>query len=107
VDILQPDIQWVGGVTATVKICHIAEAAGISVIPHGGMNDAYGQHTCFAMPAIPSGEKFVGSAPGIPLDEGYRNTPGMSIARDGILIPNDAPGFGKELTLDDIEAAAV
>ena len=107
VDILQPDIQWVGGVTATVKICHIAEAAGISVIPHGGMNDAYGQHTCFAMPAIPWGETFVGSAPGIPLDEGYRNTPGMSIARDGILIPTDAPGFGIELTLDDIEAAAV
>ena len=41
VDVLQPDIQWVGGVTATVKICHIAEAAGISVIPHGGVNDAY------------------------------------------------------------------
>ena len=56
VDIFQPDIQWVGGATAIVKICHIAEAAGISVIPHGGMNDAYGQHVCYAMPAIPWGE---------------------------------------------------
>lgn len=107
VDILQPDIQWVGGVTATVKICHIAEAAGISVIPHGGVNDAYGQHTCFAMPAIPWGETFIGTAPGIPLDEGYRNTPGMSTAKDGFLVPNDAPGFGIELSLDEIEAATI
>ena len=30
VDYLQPDIQWVCGLTATVKICHIVEAAGIA-----------------------------------------------------------------------------
>jgi L-rhamnonate dehydratase len=107
VDILQPDIQWVGGVTATVKICHIAEAAGIAVIPHGGMNDAYGQHTCYAMPNIPWGEAFVGTPPGVPLSEGTRRTPGMAIPVDGYLVPNDADGFGIELTLNDIESAAV
>ena len=106
VDYLQPDIQWVGGVTATVKICHIAEAAGIGVIPHGGMNDAYGQHTCIAMPNVPMGEFFVGSAPGVRLSEGYRRTPGMAVPKDGYLVPNDAPGFGIELTLDDIENSA-
>mgnify|MGYP003324204450 CR=1 FL=1 len=53
VDIMQPDISWVGGMTAIVKICAIAEAANISVIPHGGGNTPYGQHACFAMPAIP------------------------------------------------------
>ena len=105
-DYLQPDIQWVGGVTATVKICHIAEAAGISVIPHGGMNDAYGQHTCFAMPNIPWGEFFLGSAPGVPLREGFRGTPGMSVPDEGYLVPSDAPGFGIELTLDEVEAGA-
>ncbi len=106
VDILQPDIQWVGGVTATVKICHIAEAAGISVIPHGGMNDAYGQHVCYAMPAIPWGEFFVGSAPGVPLKDATRRTPGMAVPENGYLVPNDAPGFGIELTMKDLEAAA-
>jgi L-rhamnonate dehydratase len=35
VDIMQPDINWVGGMTALVKICAIAEASSISVIPHG------------------------------------------------------------------------
>lgn len=106
VDILQPDIQWVGGVTATVKICHIAEAAGIPVMPHGGMNDAYGQHTCFAMPNIPLGEFFVSSAPGVPLDEGLRTTPGMSLPENGFLTPSDAPGFGIEMTLAEVEAAS-
>jgi L-rhamnonate dehydratase len=105
VDILQPDIQWVGGVTATTKICHVAEAAGISVIPHGGMNDAYGQHVCYAMPSIPWGEAFVGTPPGVPLNEGGRRTPGMSLPQNGYLVPNDAPGFGIELTMEDLEAA--
>ena len=38
VDIWQPDPLWVGGVSACVRICHIAEGAGVGVIPHGGMN---------------------------------------------------------------------
>ncbi len=107
VDIFQPDIQWVGGATAVVKICHIAEAAGISVMPHMGVNDAYGQHVCYAMPAVPWGELFIGSAPGVPLDSilGFRQTPGMALPKDGMLVPSDAPGFGIELTLDQLYAA--
>ena len=31
-DILQPDIQWVGGLTACVKICNMAAAAGLEVL---------------------------------------------------------------------------
>ena len=107
VDVLQPDVPWVGGVTATVKICHIAEAAGMSVIPHCGLNDAFGQHICFAMPNIPWGEFFVSSAPGVPLIQGYRPTPGMAVPLDGFLVPSDAPGFGIELGLSDLEAAAI
>ena len=85
VDIFQPDIQWVGGATAVVKICHIAEAAGISVIPHGGMNDAYGQHVCYAMPAVPWGELSAAPPPGVPLDSvhGGRLTPGMASPKQG------------------------
>ena len=107
VDILQPDIKWVGGLTAVVKICHIAEAAGISVIPHGGMGDAYGQHAGFAMPSIPMGEFFMSTAPGVPLDEAPQRTPGVAVPQDGYLVPNDSPGFGVELTREELEAAAL
>jgi L-rhamnonate dehydratase len=36
VDILQPDPTWAGGITEMVKICALASAYGIPVIPHHG-----------------------------------------------------------------------
>ncbi|NLS78462.1 MAG: mandelate racemase/muconate lactonizing protein [Chloroflexi bacterium] len=36
VDILQPDPTWAGGLTEMVKICALASAYGIPVIPHHG-----------------------------------------------------------------------
>lgn len=101
VDILQPDINWVGGLTPIVKICAIAEAAGIAVIPHGGGNTPYGQHACYAMPAIPWTECFVASPPGVPPEEAAR-LPGMATAKNGRMRPSDAPGFGLEITAADL-----
>jgi len=106
VDIFQPDIAWVGGVTTTVKICHLAEAAGIPVIPHAAMNSPFGQHVCLAMPNIPMGEYFLGTAPGVPLRE-VTPFPGMAVPKDGVLVPHDGPGFGLGLTLDDLEMLRV
>jgi L-alanine-DL-glutamate epimerase-like enolase superfamily enzyme len=34
-DVLQPDIFWAGGISETVKICALASAYDIEVIPHG------------------------------------------------------------------------
>ena len=109
VDIFQPDVQWVGGVTAIVKICHIAEAAGISVIPHAGLNDSYGQHVCYALPSVSWGEFFPANGPGVPLGKtsSGRSTPGMSVPSNGRLVPSSAPGFGIELNLDEIKNAEV
>ena len=106
VDVFQPDIEWVGGVTAVVKICHIAEAAGISVIPHTGGGNAYGQHVGYAMPAVPWAEYLLVSPPGVPLNEAPQRTPGAAMPENGYVVPSDAPGFGIELTLDAIEAAS-
>lgn len=36
VDILQPDVTWAGGLTEMTKICALASANGIPVIPHHG-----------------------------------------------------------------------
>ena len=107
VDILQPDVKWVGGLTALVKICHIAEAAGISVIPHDGMGDCYGQHAVYAMPNIPMGEFGMITPPGVPLTEASQRTPGMSLPKNGCLVPSDATGFGIEWTREELESAAI
>jgi len=102
-DVLQPDIAWVGGLTATLRIAAIADAAGIAVIPHAGMNTPYGQHFGFAAPCAPMGEMFIGTPPGVPLAE-TRLFPGMAVPVDGRLVPSDAPGFGLGVDLDGIAA---
>ena len=107
VDILQPDIAWVGGMTASIRICHIAEAHGVSVIGHGGMNYPYGQHLAYAMPVIPWGERSEGVAPpGVPLEEMVL-LPGTPAIKDGYVKPSDAPGFGMEFDLDWLEERTV
>lgn len=107
VDIMQPDVAWVGGVTAVVRICHIAEAHGATVIGHGGMNYPYGQHLAYAMPAIAWGERSEGvSPPGVPLEETVA-LPGTLVIKDGYLVPSDAPGFGLEITTDWLESRAL
>lgn len=102
-DVFQPDIAWVGGLTACLKICALAEAVGVAVIPHAGMNTPYGQHFCYAMPNVPWGEFFVGSPPGVPPAE-VALFPGMAVPQEGTLVPNGTPGFGLDLTLDRVEA---
>jgi L-rhamnonate dehydratase len=93
VDILQPDIQWCGGISACLKIVAAAEAAGVQVILHAGGNTPYGQHFTYAMPSMSWLEYFVGSAPGVPQEEAA-HLPGQAVAHNGWLVPIDAPGFG-------------
>jgi L-rhamnonate dehydratase len=102
VDILQPDINWVGGMSTCQKIAAAADAGGVSVILHGGGLTAYGQHFTYATPSAPWCEYFVGSPPGVPLEEAAR-LPGVAVAKDGYLVPNDAPGFGVEILENWIE----
>lgn len=105
-DIFQPDIAWVGGFTGCQRISHIAEAAGIEVILHAGMNTPYGQHFSFSSPNVRWGEYFVGGGPGTPLKETVV-FPGMAVPEDGWLVPNDEPGFGLGLTDAGLDALRV
>ena len=107
VDIFQPDIKWCGGMSAAIRICHIAEAAGLSVAPHGGMNDPYGQHLVYSMPAARWGERSAGvSPPGVPL-KNMVELPGTSVIKKGVLIPSDAPGFGIEVDKKWLNSIAI
>ena len=98
VDIFQPDIIWCGGLSPVIKICHIAEAAGLSVIPHGSGGTAFGQHACYGLAAVPMIECSgpVMTEPGVPLEEKDR-LPGTPVPSESRLHPSDAPGFGLEL----------
>jgi L-rhamnonate dehydratase len=95
-DILQPDIEWCGGVSTARKIAATADAAGLSVIFHAGGNTVFGQHMSVATPSVPWCECFIGTDPGVPLDQGWC-LPGQSLPKDGWLTPSEGPGFGLEL----------
>ncbi|MEM1506666.1 MAG: enolase C-terminal domain-like protein [Candidatus Bathyarchaeia archaeon] len=90
-DILQPDIHWVGGLTACIKICHEADLAGLTVCLHGGANDRYGLHLTYSMPNTPWAEFFISSPPGVPLEEAYPDNP---VPRDGYIELDRGAGFG-------------
>jgi L-rhamnonate dehydratase len=95
-DILQPDINWCGGLSTCNKIASAANRAGISVIPHAGGLNPYGQHFTFATSSSPWCEYFIGTPPGAPLEDCWR-IPGMALPANGWLVPSDAPGFGLEI----------
>ncbi|WP_254280743.1 enolase C-terminal domain-like protein [Haloarcula marina] len=101
VDVLQPDIQWAGGMTAMKRIAALADAAGVKLIPHGGGTTPYGQHASYALPDIPWTEYFIPSPPGIPLED-HPFVPGMAFPEDGALTPSDDPGFGIDMSQIDI-----
>lgn len=69
------------------------------------MNTPYGQHFTAATPNATWGECFVGGGPGVPLAASTAY-PGMSVPVNGRLTPSDAPGFGIDLTLEQIEGLA-
>ncbi len=104
VDILQPDLAWCGGISAGVRICHLAEAHGLSVVAHAGMNYPWGQHLSLAMPVVQLGERSEGvSPPGVPLEE-MTVLPGTAVIRQGRVRPSDAPGLGLDIGKEWLES---
>jgi L-rhamnonate dehydratase len=96
VDILQPDMMWVGGLTACRRIAQMADVAGLTVILHGGGMYPYGVHLTCAMPNMPWAEFGIWSAPGVPLAE-VEWLPGTTLPQDGWITPGDGPGFGLDV----------
>lgn len=95
VDIVQPDIEWAGGFSETLKIYTYAEAAGIATVSHTGANTGWGQHFAYALPEVPLAEWFLNTDVGQPI--GDRLLPGIPVPKNGRVVPSDAPGFGLEV----------
>jgi L-rhamnonate dehydratase len=109
VDLVQPDLHWIGGFTEAMKLAHAADAAGLQICLHTGANDLYGQHWTAAMPNAPLIEFIQFSPPGVPLEECYvgapseagrrcyRTTPGTPMPRGGKMGLPPGPGFGIQI----------
>ena len=99
VDVIQFDTNRVGGLTPARKICALAEAAGIPVVPHAGQMHNY--HLVATQPACPMAEYF---PPG-PVDVGnelpHRLFAGEPQAVGGRIELPDTPGLGLTLEVRD------
>jgi L-rhamnonate dehydratase len=96
VDILQPDVMWVGGLTETLRIAAHAAAYDTQVIPHG--SGPYSYHF-IASQTGPAFCEYVAASP-----DGRSIGPvfgdlfvGEPLPEQGRLTLSDAPGFGMEL----------
>jgi L-rhamnonate dehydratase len=95
-DIIQPDVNWCGGITELIKISALADARGVLVVPHG--SSVYSYHFVvtrhnspfaeFLMMA-PKADEVVPMFTPLLLDE--------PVPVNGRLKVPDAPGFGVRL----------
>ncbi len=99
-DILQPDVMWVGGLTELLRIAAHAATYDISVVPHGSGPYSYqfiasqtGPAFCEYVAASPDGQS-IQPVFGSLFD-------GEALPQNGKLRLGDAPGFGMTLANRD------
>jgi L-rhamnonate dehydratase len=93
IDILQPDVMWVGGLTELLRIAAHASAYDIPVIPHG--SGPYSYHFIASQPQSPFCEYVAASADGLGIQPVFGDLfVGEPLPVNGKLTIGDAPGFG-------------
>jgi L-rhamnonate dehydratase len=96
VDILQPDVMWVGGLTELLRISAHAAAYDLPVIPHG--SGPYSYHFIASQPHSPFCEYVAASPDGRSVLPVFGNLfTGEPLPVNGRLKVADAPGFGMEI----------
>ena len=100
-DIVQPDVMWVGGLTELLRIAAHASAYDVTVVPHG--SGPYSYHF-IASQTGPAFCEYVAASP-----DGRSVHPvfgalfvGEPVPEHGKLRLSDSPGFGMHLTSRDV-----
>lgn len=109
VDIVQPDICYLGGLARTLRVCRMAEAAGLSVTPHCANLSMVTLFTMHLLRAIPNAGKYLEFS--IEGPDYYPWQEGLFVAspygiEDGHATVTDAPGWGVEIAPEWLARAA-
>jgi L-rhamnonate dehydratase len=99
VDVLQPDVNRLGGITEARRVWALGETFGLEVVPHVGA--AHNLHLSIASLATPLAEYLPPPEPGEQPDEDqlfWSLFPDEPRPVDGMLTPGGGPGLG--VTLD-------
>lgn len=108
VDIVQPDILYLGGIARTLRVCKMAEAANLPVTPHCANLSLVTLFTMHLLRAIPNAGKYlefsIEGADYYPWQEGLFVESPYAI-EDGHATVTDAPGWGVEIAPGWLERA--
>lgn len=101
VDIVQPDICYLGGLTRTLRVAKMAEAAGIPCTPHAANQSMVTLFTMHLLRAIPNAGKYLEFS--IEGEDYYPWQDDLFVEspyaiRDGKATVTDAPGWGVEVS---------
>ncbi|MCH8115744.1 MAG: mandelate racemase/muconate lactonizing enzyme family protein [Chloroflexi bacterium] len=103
VDIVQPDVGRVGGVTEWMKVASLADSFGLSIAPHGVPNVHL--QLCMAIPNLKVVEYFAGGWVTVGRTGFFTEVP---VPVDGMWAPfPDKPGLGFELDPDAVKKYSV
>lgn len=96
VDVVQPDVGYIGGVSRTMRVAHMADAAGMPCTPHCANDSLLQVFTAHVAAAAPSAFQYQEwSIERIPwTGDLYRGLPEVT---DGTIELGDAPGWGIEV----------
>jgi L-alanine-DL-glutamate epimerase-like enolase superfamily enzyme len=99
VDIVQPDVCYVGGLTRALRVAKLAEAAGLPCVPHSANKSMVTVFALHMLGAIPNAGPYVEFA--------IADTPWTDelfepvlTARDGCVMIPDGPGWGVTIRPD-------
>ncbi|MNT48102.1 L-rhamnonate dehydratase [compost metagenome] len=96
VDIIQPDVMWLGGLTELIRVAALANAYDIPVVPHG--SGAYSYHFCITQPQAIFCEYINISPDGRSVAPVFGSMFTNEVIPDkGRITLSDEPGFGLEL----------
>jgi L-alanine-DL-glutamate epimerase-like enolase superfamily enzyme len=108
VDVVQPDVCYLGGISRTLKVAAMAKAAGIPVTPHSANQSMVTVFTLHLMGALENAGPYVEfSIEGEDYYPWDRNlyAPAL-VARDGKVQIPEGPGWGVEINKDWLAAAS-
>jgi len=108
IDVAQPDVGRVGGLTEALRVAHLAQDRGKLIAPHcwkTGIGIAASAHLAAAIPNCP----FIEFLPSALCDSLLRRelVPDPLVMKDGKLLLPEKPGLGIELNFDAIEKYSV
>ena len=104
VDIVQPDIGYIGGLSRALRVAKMAQDAGLICVPHSANRAMVVLFTLHMMGAIPNAGPHVEFSiePGSWQDELY--TPALLVKDGKVQIP-DRPGWGVDINSSWLEKA--